>query len=495
MVISLLGATLLTGCRPTVTGVILPDAAERNGLPWQRVELKLVHGHVMEQLTRLATKYRDEVVSQARQRVLQALQTERAARAAAAQKARADLPGIANDPSTTSVRTCLPKAEQQLAEARHNYQELLAKLTPRLEALGAPTDSPTESLEYLRQALHTKVDAEATRLRDDYLRAEIVQHSGTVLAGGTGMDRLCWSADNKRDAAVQFRGAVVLYNGKVLPDTLAEQIWRLPAKDRPLRIPGTQGAALDVLQPGAQFEACFFAIGALLPQETVQAYGMSNPPSRSGEWRVQWKDILFVDAAGNVGNAPLPKVFADRLRPWIAQSEESQLIETLTNSEQTRSVSRSETELLACHRAIEQEIAQREVEQAVTAIEAGRDGDTAGDIRMRPVLLELARDPARVTKWNIEALGVINTNTQATLEKSVGAKYTFKDVEPGEYTLLAKPTLDTKKPKLWMINLDVQTGVTRDLVMADARDSSLRTATENILLQQLRKPAPPAKAN
>jgi hypothetical protein len=500
VVIALVVALGLAGCgKPEVTGSVLPSEAERSGVPWLRVEVRLIRGALMDQLPQLAAQRRNEAMAVAQQRVLESAKAERDARADALHRARAAFVTNAGDgngsPETDAGSGCLPQAEARLAAAKRDYRDSLTALLPRIAAVGVAADSPERALKQLRAAVQAKRESEARRSRDDYLRAQIVQQSGTVLTTGSKLDRLCWKVQNKRDVGVRFRGLTVLYNGRPLPDAVAQQLWRLPAKQRPLRIPNSLGADNDVLLPGAAFEACFYSRGTALAVDLLRAHGLSaTTPTRSGEWRVQWDDIDLVGTPAAAGGGqvapprrqpeavPLVSVFTDRLGQLDAESEESRLIAAITDSDSTRAVSQAELTLVACHRVIAAMKAYDDVERAVQAIERGDTTELAVAVRLRPVLQQLVREPNQLAKWLAEADAFVESQTVARQEQELGQVYRFVDVEPGQYTLLAKSVLEATKPKLWLIPLGVDGPVAQDLVASAARDMGLRKALENVLL-------------
>ena len=71
----------LSACaKPDISGSVLPSEAERSGLPWARVDLRLVRGTLEEQLAPLAAAHRAEVEAEAIKRVLESAKGERAKR-------------------------------------------------------------------------------------------------------------------------------------------------------------------------------------------------------------------------------------------------------------------------------------------------------------------------------------------------------------------------------------------------------------------------------
>ncbi|HVM95654.1 MAG TPA: hypothetical protein VMT89_04665 [Candidatus Acidoferrales bacterium] len=502
--LALLMMTLLGACSsPGVSGVVLPSKEDRSGLPGkQRAVVRLIRGRVAEDLAQLAGQLRQDAVKEARQRVLEAAKAEQVSQDEAAQRIRtaladAEAAGSGDNQDGAVIRACLPRTEAKLATAKGDQLQVLKDLVPRLTALGISTNSPTQAVTQLRALQQSKIDAEAQRLRDEYLRSALVQKSGAVLALAA-MDRLCWNGENKRDLALRFRGPVVSYNGKALPDSIAQQIWGLPTKGAALPIPNAH-AASDVLLPGASFEACFYARGTQLPLETSQAYGLatSGPPSRSGEWTLQWQDIALVadPAAQPAGHAasdhhvaevPLTSVFASQLHQFEAASEEGRLIEALNNSDSARELRQAEAALLACHRAIELQKKQDEVERVIQAIEGTKKGEQAVDVRVRPILQTLLRDPDRLARWIDTAGSFVDSRAAARQDMFLGQDFKFTDVAAGQYSLLGEFPSDSDKPKLWLIPIDVQRPITQDLTAAMARDTTLRGAFETIWLNSSR---------
>jgi hypothetical protein len=165
-----------------------------------------------------------------------------------------------------------------------------------------------------------------------------------------------------------------------------------------------------------------------------------------------------------------------------AESEESRLIAAITDSDSTRAVRQAEATLLACHRVIAAMKAYDDVERAVQAIERGDTTEFAVAVRLQPVLQQLVREPNQLAKWLAEADAFVETHTVARQEQELGQVYRFVDVEPGQYTLLAKSVLEATKPKLWLIPLGVHGSVAQDLVASAARDMGLRKVLENVLL-------------
>lgn len=495
LVAALFAATLAACGKPGVTGSVLPEPAERAGLPWKDVEVRLLRGNLMEELRRLATACRNDTLDEARQRVLESAKTEHDAGAEALRRARATLgiadPEAASPSESSSIHTCLASAEAELGEAKHRYRGLLNQSASRLAAVGVATDSPARALEQLRAVVRAKTESESRRLRDEYLSSQLDQQSNVVLAGGLATDRLCWTVQNKRDLAVQFRGPVVVYNGRPLPESVATRIWGLPAPNQPLRIPNPDSADNDVLLPGASFEACFYGLNARLPLDVVQTYGFSiDNPTRSGEWRVQWQDIQFVSTAGtddHTGAHHPPKVisvesvFDDRIRQFQSELEEGRLIELLSRSDAARALTQAEGKLLACHAAIDREKGYQDTERVIQAIAAKQNGEFSVDVRMRPILKQLVREPSRLSKWVDEAVATVDRITVARQTHPFGEAFHFSDVAPGRYTLLAKSVNEKAKPKLWLIPIDVDGSINQDLVGATARDKTLRATIEAVL--------------
>jgi hypothetical protein len=104
-------------------------------------------------------------------------------------------------------------------------------------------------------------------------------------------------------------------------------------------------------------------------------------------------------------------------------------------------------------------------------------------VRLRPIVQRGLRDPARVAKWIVDARAALDAVTVARQEQELGTAYHFDDVEPGRYTLVATSAIETERPKLWLIPLDVSGSVAQDLVGSGALDIPLRQALENALLR------------
>ena len=477
----------LGGCaKPEVSGNVLPAEAERTGLPWLRVEVRLLRGALMDELATRAAKHREEAASEVIARVL--------ADAKSVQTARGDAParaGDANDPAT-SVRACLADAEAAVVNAKGNQRTALRDLMPRLAAAGVTATQPDAVIDQLQRAAKAKVASEARRLRDEYLSTQLVQQSGTVLAAGTRLDRLCWNAHNKNDVAVRFRGLTVLFNERELPRVIAEQLWRLPPPDKPLAMPGARGVNKDLLMPGEHYEACFYASRRSISVDVLHRFGLSTEnPNRNGDWRVRWENIELVDPAAASGRVdliaaraadPIADAFPDRLRQFESQLDERQLIGALQGSSSARALAQAEGALVACHRAIETDKVARELERVIRAIEEGRSDDRAVQARVQPILQKTLREPARIAKWVTEAKAFLEQATVARQQQDFGAAYHFEDLEPGRYTLLASPALETPQPKVWLIALEVQGPLTQDLVAAAARDIPFQQTLENVLL-------------
>ncbi|MBI3782305.1 MAG: hypothetical protein HY270_02775 [Deltaproteobacteria bacterium] len=488
------------GCgKPGVSGVVLPTKEDKTGIPGQqRIEVRLIRGRLMNDLADLAVKMRQDSVNEALQRSLDATKAERETKAADSQKARAALVemsalGEAAGEGAAALRACLPVAEEHLADAKLEYRKVLTELAPRLVTLGIVTDSPQQAVSELRRALQVKIDTEARQLRDTYIRTALVQKSGTVLATGVGMDRLCWNIENKRDLGVRFRDLVVSYNGKALPNTIAQQIWGLPSKETPLRIPNVHGPS-DVLLPGNSFETCFYARGTQLPLEISEAYGFSTGgATRAGEWTLQWQEILLLrdptaSEGGSAANerrateTPLTSVFADQLRQFETAAAESKLIDALNNSDSARAVRQAEATLLACHRAIEMQMRVDEVEGVIQAIESGKKGDFAVEARVRPIMQQILRDPERLTRWIDVASTFIDNRAVARQDMALGDSFNFTDLQPGTYTLLGQFPVETDNAKIWLAVLDVEGAVTQNLTTGIVRNTPLRGLLEPIWL-------------
>lgn len=485
---------LVGGCgKPAVSGNLLPTESERSGLPWLRVDVRLIRGTLSDLLSPLAAKHREDAESEARTQVLEAARSARSATADAAQRAQAALTGTQSAVDPRVLRACLPAAEARLAAAKRGHRDALSDLAPRIAAAGVTASQPAQVIAQLRAAIQVKVDGESRRLRDEYLSRELVQQSGTVLAAGSRMDRLCWSVQNKRDVAARFRGLTVMYNGRELPAAVAAQLWRLPPREKALRIPSSRGVDNDLLPPGVHYEACFYASNAAIPVDVLNRYGLSTEnPNRNGDWRIRWDDIELVGEAmarssngsanGQRAADPLLTVFADQLRRFEAQLEERTLIEAVQSSPSASAVAQAEAALLTCHRAREKEKALRDVDRLIQAIESGKSDDVSIRARVRPLAQQLLRDPKRIATWITEARALLDSRTAARQEQELGAAYRFADVEPGQYTLLATSAIETTRPKVWLIPLEVKGPVAQDLVAATAQDVALRQTLENVLL-------------
>jgi hypothetical protein len=171
------------------------------------------------------------------------------------------------------------------------------------------------------------------------------------------------------------------------------------------------------------------------------------------------------------------------LRQFTAQLEETALINALETSAGAGGIARARSALLACHRAIEKDKSARELERVIRAIETGRTDDMSVQVRLRPIVQRGLRDPARVAKWIVDARAALDAVTVARQEQELGTAYHFDDVEPGRYTLVATSAIETERPKLWLIPLDVSGSVAQDLVGSGALDIPLRQALENALLR------------
>lgn len=485
----LLGSVvLLSGCsKPEVSGTVVPSESERSVLSWKRVELRLVRGTLKDDLATLAAKHRDDAAGVARMQVLADAKNEREKRAGE----KADV-GAAGD-APEAVRACLASAEAGIAAAKRDHGSAVRELAPRIMAVGVTATSPDAVVEQLRASVQAKIANEARRLRDEYLSTQLVQQSGTVLAAGTSLDRLCWSVHNRDDVAARFRGLTVLYNGRELPRSLAGQLWRLPPPDKALAMPGMRGVNNDLLMPGEQYEACFYASHQSVPVEVLHRYGLSTEnPNRNGNWRVRWDNIELVDptavngrvdlAAARAAADPLAEAFPERLHQFEAQLEEHRLIAALRTSTTARSVTQAEAALLGCHQAIERSKAARNLERVIQALDEGRVDDLAVQARVQPLLQKSLRDIARVAKWVSEAKVLVEDATIARQERDVGTTFKFADLEPGQYTLLVKPTVEGTPAKVWMIALDVQGPLTQDLVADSASDASFDKMIESVLL-------------
>ena len=500
-----LGMLVLAACgKPAVRGRVLPATSERIGLPWRRVEVRLLSGQLVKQLSQLAAQYRRDAVPRARERARASLTAEHTTRADALQQARAALASMhgsgdgaaaaANGGDTTSLQPCFSAAEAQLALARRNYDNLLTSIAPRMAALGVTAHTPAHALPVLQTGVQGKIAGEQRRLRAEYLHSQLVQRSWAVLAPGLGMDHLCWKGENKHDIGLQFRGATVLFNGKPLPDAVARQIWGLPPQDQTLRIPNRHPADRDVLLPGTEFETCFYAREAILSLDTADAYGLlASSPTRGGEWRVQWRDIALVaGAAPGTKSSPAASstvLFARQLEQFEAGLEETRLIDAMTRSAAARALQQAETALLACHRAMESREAYREVERALHAVEEGRTDELPAQARLRPLVQRDLGEPARLADWIKTAAALLDSGTIARQESELGQSFELAGLAPGQYTLLAESRPAGSKPKLWALPIQVEESVERDLEMGTARDTTLEKMLEDVLLQPQRVPA------
>ncbi len=500
-----LGTLALAACgKPAVHGSVLPNAAERSRLLGRRVEVRLIRGELIKELSHLAARYRRDAGPRALERARALLSAEDSERADALQHARAALASMdgsaggtaapAEGADSLSLRNCPAATEAQLAMARQDYAKLLATVAPRIAALDVQADTPAGAVPALRAAIQVKTANEQRRLRDEYLQSQLVQESRTVLAPGLGMDRLCWSGENRGDVGLRFRGVIVSFNGKSLPDAVAGQIWGLPPQDQPLRIPNGQTAKEDVLLPGAKFEACFYGRGAELSLDIANSYGLAvSSPTRGGKWRVQWRHISLVavspDGTQSTQEEALSTVFAGQLERFKAGLEETRLIEAITRSAAARAVKQAEARLLACHRAIEAEEAYQEVERALHAIAEGHTEELAVQARLRPVLQRDLSEPKSVADWVRNSTALVDRRTIARQERELGQTFEFSGLAPGDYTLLAESKPGGSRPKLWVLPIQVEEPVERDLEMATARDMTLAKMLEDILLQPQRVPS------
>lgn len=484
-------ATALTACgKPAVRGKVLPNAKEWTDFTWARVEVRLLRGRLIDRLSELAEKHRRGALPRALERARTSLVVEQETLADEVQQARAALASM-NVESTggeaTSPGGCIATTEAQLAAARRDYDELLATVAPRIAALGVVADTPQQAVPELRADVQRKISGERRRLRDEHLRAQLVQQSRTVLAPGFGMDHLCWKGQNKLDVGLQFRGATVLFKGKPLPDAVARQIWGLPRRDEALRIPQVRAADRDVLLPGTEFESCFYSRGAHLAPDVAEAYGLAAlSPTRGGDWGVQWRDISLV-AAPAADAAPeeafAGTVLAGQLEEFRAGLEETRLLDAITRSAAAGAVAQAESTLLACHRAIESEEASREVERALRVLEEGQTDDPVAQARLRQILEQDLSAPANLADWTKKALAVLKEGMNARQMSELGQPFEFPSIAPGPYTLLAESKPVGSRDKLWILPIDVEESVERDLVISDARDGTLEKMLADFLLR------------
>lgn len=487
-------ALALTACgKPAVRGRVLPSETERADLPWTRVEVRLLRGRPIERLSELAEQRRSEALRTARESAGSLLAAERQTLADKLAQARAGLGSTAADAANEdakSPRRCFAAAEAGLARARRDYDDLLASIAPRIAALGVAADPPQRALPALRAAAQKKVDGERRRLRDEHLQSQLAQRSRIVFAPGRGMDHVCWKGENKLDVGLQFRGAIVLFNGKPLPDAVARQVWGLPRVDEMLRIPNGRSTDRDVLLPGREFESCFYARGARLPPDVAEAYGLAAmSPTRGGDWQVQWREISLVAAQAKDGSPAdaLPgTILARQLDELRAGLEETRLIDAITRSAAAVAVTRAEASLLACHRAIESEEALREVDRALGALESGRTDDPAVQARLRPILEQVLGEPTQLTDWTRKALALVNESTAASKMSELGKPFELPAIAPGPYTLLGESKPVGSRAKLWILPIQVERSVERDLELSGARDGTLLSLVEDVLLRPQR---------
>jgi hypothetical protein len=425
----------------------------------------------------------------ARERTTSLLVAEQQTLADQLRQARAALPANEN---AKSPRRCISAAEAQLALARRDYDDLLTSIAPRIAALGVVVDDAQQALPELREAVRKKIVAEQRRLRDQHLQSQLVQETRTVFAPGRGMDHVCWKGENKLDIGLQFRGAIVLFNGKPLPDDVARQIWGVPRVDEMLRIPNGRSGDRDVLLPGREFESCFYARGARLPLDVADAYGLSaTSPTRGGKWQVQWLDISLVTSQAEDKPSPedLPgTVLGRQLDEFRTGLEETRLIDAITRSAAADAVTGAEASLVACHRIFESEETLREVGRALDALQAGRTNDPAVQARLRPVLEQDLGEPANLADWTKNALTVVNDSTAASKMSELGKPFELASVPPGPYTLLGESKPVGSKAKVWILPIQVKKSVERDLEISGARDGTLQNLLEDVLLRPQRFP-------
>lgn len=479
------GMLALAACsEPTVRGTVLPSAAERDVVPWISVDVRLVRGELTERLSQLASEYRNEAGPRAAEHARVLLEAERAAKTDLLRDARAALAStdfgaggfdaLASGADGPPLRACLSAAESLLAARHRDYDDLLQTIAPRLAAIGVAAKTPAEAIPALRAAVQAKLAVETRRLRDQYLQSDLSQQSRTVLSPGAGMDRLCWKAQNRRGAGLQFRGIVVSLDGKALPDDVARQIWRLPPQGQKLRIPNDQAADADVLLPEAEFETCFYARGKTLPSAFAETYGLApSSPTRGREWRVQWQDISLVANASTARTDGPAKLFFRELKEAEAGLEETRLIDAITRSPAADGLAQAERALLACHRAIETEQSEREVERSLSAVREGRIDDVAAQVRLRPILRQDLHDPAIVEEWMTKARGLVNDDVVARQQVDVGHAFELAKLAAGEYTLVAESKPAGVHPKIWVLPLHVDGAVERDLEIATSRGKTL----------------------
>lgn len=478
---------------PSVSGTVIPTAAERTALPWKFAEVRLVRGRFVQQLAELAERNRESVVEEATELVLAATKTELDATTAALERVRA-----ADMAPEAGLRgDCMAPVEVQLRAAQRDYNRLVEGLAPRLRTFGLAGVMATDLPERLRVLLQTRLENEARRLRDEYVRAHFVQRSTLLLATAAGMDRLCWKVSNKSDLAARFRTAQLLYNGKLLPDEVARQVWIVPPANAILRIPAS-GKDQDLLAPGAEFETCLYSRGGAPSAEVTAAYGMAAvAPGRSGDWTVQWQNVELLRSSAEPAataqaaapeEVPLTELFAEQLRALRSRSEEAQLIELLTTSAAVRKRQQVESHLVACHRAIELQRRLVDLQQAADALAAGNFADFAVRVRLQPLILQRLLDPERFDGWINEAYDLMSAQTLNIQRPALGDDFEFADLEPGAYTLLARAGIEKVAPKVWIESLQVDGPVRRDLQFATGRSSTLRAAIEEIVLVQLGLP-------
>lgn len=514
LVLALCAAFFGACAEPEVSGRILLPFASGEFKPAGNVEILLVKGNLRVVLERMADRYEKELMEKVAASTLTALEERLASGAAELDSLRADLRSMRPD---LEPEQCVAEAEETAARARTRRMALFQQLVPEMQALGVETTAPTVAVEQLSELLSKKIEEEAQRLSDEYLRTQIVVRSSALLSAGVREpDRLCWSLTNRGRLTLRSVDVAVHYKGKKIPNELVGKYWAIPARlqDIHLTIRDSEGREIRGLPSGATYSDCFHAARAFLsPEERRSAEALGLPAgagSRGSGWEVVIERGVLTGAESvtvtrpgtgvpyvEYPARPLAEVLAPELRQVREHSVVGKLTRALTSSEEARNLEAAEQLLARCARAKTLGEQQREIKEAIEALEQGRATAPAARRAVAEFLEELKKTPEKHAHLVSTAEQKIESDLVTFQRSAADGTFSFAGVEKGTYTLVATSKTKQGGSLSWIVPVEVTGKVHKELGKAEAMEGTLRDVLAKILTRTTSRAAgdqPPTAA-
>lgn len=501
----------LCACDGTqVSGRVSAPIRPGKFVPMGGVEVLLINRDLPAFLRQLRAQYESELLETAREGGLQPLRDQRVAKQEELEAAISSLRGLGWEPVVprrsiaTGAIDCVAQAESQAATARERHAESFARLRPRLVAAGIESGTAAGAIEALRAAAESKLKQEALRLRDLYGQKSLTSKSSVLLSMGGTPDQLCWSIANGGDLILLRLDLRLTYERRVVPDPLAKRLWALPfdLDGVVLRGRNADGEELAGLPPGGTFDVCFYArTGAIDPdaQRELESLGLpADLGPRSGGWAIEWRNPVLShpsaasapvsDRDGQAHASPV-EAFATELKVYRSALIENALLAELTSSETAKDVKRSEEVLAACRRAdrLERELA--ELVQAVAALEQGRADAPAAKAYLAARAAKTGAQVKRRTALVAKVRREIEQSIVAFEKTAADGTFSFEDVSEGRYTLVATSTARSGGTGTWILAIDLQDDVHRELGKTNGIEGTLTEALRLQLFDEHPEPA------